>query len=133
VKNEELRLLLEITFDRIDHAYWIRQALSRGYGRGAPELVRAREVRDGALKKIKIIERAYNRYPEARLYALRCTPTSYAFGTLWPAGTLHFWEREEERGRIGRWAPPIYFYPLYRNIWNPFAILFDLPSPRCWF
>jgi hypothetical protein len=35
--------------------------------------------------------------------------------------------------RIGSTFPPIYFYPLFRNIWDPFAILFDIPAPHCWF
>jgi hypothetical protein len=133
VKNAELRRLLEVTWARIDHAYWLRRAMQSDSATRLADLAQARGVRELALAKMQQVQSGYNRYPEAGLFELRCTPTSYAFGTLWPSVTLHFWEREEAMVGVGRMFPPVYFSMLYKNIWNPFAILFDIPSPYCWF
>ncbi len=133
VKNTELRKLLEVTFARIDHAYWLREALAHRTQQDNDPLDRARQVRLAAQDTMQGVQQAFNRYPAAHLFELGCTGTSYAFGTLWPAVTLHFWEREEAMIRSGRQWPLVYFNLLFRNIWNPFAVILDITSPRCWF
>ena len=113
VKNEELRLLLEITGLRVQHALLLREAIRDGRPPDA-----AKKVREAALVKMNMVREKYNRYPESFIFEEKENPTSYPYGYGWPAATLHFWEREEMiiRNRQG-------WNPFYMNIYNPLRIL----------
>ncbi len=52
------------------------------------------------------------RYPAELINSRREGMTAYPFGYLYPATTLHFWEREEQQVRHRR------FDPLFMNIWD---------------
>jgi hypothetical protein len=120
VKDEELRLMLDVTFGRVRHALLLRKALQ------APEksperaaaLDAAKAERLAALAKMKTVVDKYSRYPEAGLSARKRNLTSYHYGYMWPAATLHFWEREERMVRENRSSP------FFMNIYNYLSILF---------
>jgi hypothetical protein len=120
VKDEELRLMLDVTFGRIRHALWLRRALQAP--KGSPErtadLDAAKAERMTALAEMKTVGDKYSRYPEARLTARERNLTSYHYGYMWPAVNLHFWEREERMVREDRSSP------FFMNIYNYLSILF---------
>jgi hypothetical protein len=120
IKNAELRTMLEITHLRFHHALAVRQALRHRPGSADRKslLKNAKAHRLKALALVKTAIQEFARYPEARLFEKKKSPTSYNFGYLWPAATLIFWEREESMVRRGT------FSPFYRNIYNIFEILF---------
>jgi len=120
VKNEELRALLQVTFDRVRHAFYLRKALLvvPGSPERATALDSARQVRLQALARMASITAKFQRYPEAGLFSEQENATSYPFGYGWTAATLHYWEREERIVLEDR------FNPLFMNIYNPFRILF---------
>lgn len=120
IKIEELKLLLEVTFMRVEHAYHLRKALqaklanqdmSEALGKAAQLTGRARELMDE-------VERNHNRYPESFVFRQATNPSSYQYGYGWPAKTLHFWQREELLIKNNS-----YWNPLLLNIYNPFSIL----------
>ena len=74
-------------------------------------LEEAARLRQTALALVKSQEGRY-RFPAAQLSGRRPSLTAYQFGYLYPAGTLFFWEREEEQVRHGR------FDPLFMNLWD---------------
>jgi hypothetical protein len=118
VRNEELRILLQVTWNRIRHASYLRQALQRGAGpAGAEMLQRAEQIRQQSARLMTAIETRYQRYPEARLFDRHANPTSYEFGYAWPAKTLHFWRREEIMVRQRNWNP------FFMNIYSLVRIL----------
>lgn len=118
VRNEELRMLLQITWNRIRHAYYLRKALQDGASpAGAEMLERAAQLRRQSASLMADLERSYQRYPEARLFDRQANPTSYEFGYAWPAKTLLFWRREENMVREGNWNP------FFMNIYNLVRIL----------
>ncbi|HXT01225.1 MAG TPA: hypothetical protein VN915_11155 [Elusimicrobiota bacterium] len=120
VKDEELRLMLEVTFGRIRHALWLRRALQapKGSAERTADLDAAKAERLAALAEMKTVAEKYSRYPEARLTARERNLTSYHYGYMWPAANLHFWEREERMIREGRSSP------FFMNIYNYLSILF---------
>ena len=90
-----------------------RQPARAEPGEGASRLYleQAAKERREALILVRRQEGHY-RYPVAQLSRPRPSLTAYRFGYLYPAGTLFFWEREEEQVRRGR------FDPLFMNIWD---------------
>lgn len=114
IRNHELRLLLEVTWNRLRHAYYLRRALDFcGSCEEREEWTnRAKDVRERSLHKVAQVAERYQRYPEARLFSENENPTSYGFGYGWPAVTLHFWNREEQMVGLDVWDP------LFMNIYN---------------
>jgi hypothetical protein len=112
VRNEELRILLQVTWNRIRHACYLRKALQQGESPAGTEMLeRAQQIRLQSAGLMAQIERRYQRYPEARLFERQANPTSYQFGYAWPARTLHFWRREECMVRERNWNP--FFMNIY--------------------
>jgi hypothetical protein len=120
VHDRELASVLQLTWNRIAHALAIRKALTGALD--SPERTRfleqARQIRERSLLLVKELEAHSDRYPEAELFKEHKSLTSYAFGYLWTAATLHFWQREEEMVRSGD------FSPFFMNIYDPWALLF---------
>lgn len=120
VRDEELRLLLEVTFARVRHALALREALARPRGsrERAAALSWARDERLAALEKVRVVAAKYSRYPEAGVFARGRNPTSYAYGYGWPAANLWFWEREERIVAEGRTSP------FFMSLYEPLRIVF---------
>lgn len=124
VKNEELRTMLEITQLRLQHAFFLRQALLAENEKGRDSnlfkdnLNQAERVRLQALEKVQNFIKKYERYPEAKIFARHKNLTSYPFGYGWTASNLHFWEREEEMIRQDK------YWPWFMQIINPLNIVF---------
>ena len=120
VRNEELRLLLGVTWDRIRHAYFLRKALEfcGSCEQRAGWVRRAAAVRKKSLDTMRAVVEGYNRYPAAKLFEEHSNPTSYDFGYGWTARTLHFWEREERMVAESRW------FPLFKNVFDLWHTLF---------
>jgi len=74
-------------------------------------LSRAERIRREALVLVHDQEGRY-RYPVELLARRRSSLTAYAFGYLYPASVLYFWEREEQQVRQGR------FDPFFMNLWD---------------
>lgn len=120
IKNVEMRGLLEITELRIRHALEVRKALrfkARTQDRRLT-LQAAAAHRNIAQSKMDHLRANFSRYPTARLFDWRSDITSYNFGSLWTAGTLHHWKREE--GMVEKNN----YNPFFRNIVNPLDIIF---------
>jgi hypothetical protein len=117
VVNPELKALLEVTWLRVEHAYWLRKALSEKHGR-RETVQNATQARLLAQAILDEVTDNYSRYPEARVFSRHPSPTSYSFGYLWPAATLHWWEREE------RMVADRNYNPFFMNIYNPVQLLF---------
>ncbi len=112
VKDEELRLALDVTFARARHALSVRRAIADRTPEGrAARLDDAAAVRRETLPKAEALATRFSRYPEAGVFARGPNLTSYAFGYGWPARTLWWWEREEEQVRGRRRSP--FFRQLY--------------------
>lgn len=118
VRDEELRTLLGLTWDRMEHSLEIRKGLRRDPAKREKALERARMIRITAREQARTIALRWNRYPEAGVFEQGRNLTSYSFGYGWPAVTLHFWEREEEMVRRRD------FSPFFMNIYEPFKLLF---------
>ena len=120
VKNEELRLLLEVTELRMKHALAVRTSL-RSYVKSDSRwnnLQSAAGYRSEAQTRIDLLIKKYNRYPGARVFDWRESVTSYNFGSLWTVATLFHWKREE------RMAIRNKYNPFFDNIVNPIDIIF---------
>lgn len=124
VKNQELKQMLEITFLRLDHAMYVRQALlaEAQKQRRAPawqgDMTAAKDTRLRAAAIMKSVRANYERYPEAHLFERYENLTSYPFGYAWPASNLHFWEREERMIEANSYTP------WFMNIYSIARILF---------
>lgn len=124
VKNQELKTMLEITQLRLQHAFFLRQALlaESEHGRDnqlfTDNLEQARRVRLSALALMTGFIKQYERYPEALIFSRQSNLTSYDFGYGWTAAKLHFWEREEEMIRQNTYRP------WFMQIINPLKIIF---------
>jgi hypothetical protein len=117
VKDKELKALLEITYQRLQHALALRQALSDPMKRSF-YLTKAKELRENSLKLIKEMRSLETNYPTLPLFEKHSNPTSYQFGYVWSAATLHFWEREERQVEKDR------YFPFENNIYDLWNILF---------
>ncbi len=119
VKNQELKNLLEITHSRIKHALAVRESLAaRDSATRTDWLDQAKTIRLDSTQLIQSVIASYNRYPETSIYDWRSNPTSFDFGYLWTAKTLHFWEREESMAKTGN------FSAFFDNIYDPLKMLF---------
>tara|TARA_R110000868_G_scaffold159516_1_gene388384 strand:+ start:60 stop:1958 length:1899 start_codon:yes stop_codon:yes gene_type:complete len=121
VRSEELRTMIEVTHDRIKHAWLTRLALrhkKKSYMRN--QLIKqASVIRLNAKDKMLDFKSKYERYPEAKLFDRKSpNPTSYSFGYVYNSVSLHYWEREEEMIRKDR------YNPFMMNIYNFLDILF---------
>lgn len=120
VKNEELKLLLEVTFLRISHALQNRLAILNQFmpAKKSQHLANAQTLRAKAFEKMATISTKFNRYPKAQIFEKLDNPTSYKYGYGYPAKSLYFWEREEALVT----SPT--FNPLFMNIYDPIEFFF---------
>lgn len=120
IKNEELRLLLETTELRIRHALAVRKSLRarRNSPARAEGLLAATNFRLQAKTRLDSLRKNYSRYPTAKLFERRNDLTSYSFGSLFTAGSLYFWQREEDMIKANRYDP------FFQNIVNFIDVLF---------
>jgi hypothetical protein len=77
---------------------------------------KAQFVRNAALKIVSGREASY-RYPLAEIALRHKSHTAYAYGYLFPAHQLHFWQREEQQAVKNKWSP------FYKSIWNVAKII----------
>lgn len=119
VRNEEMKMLLEVTHLRVRHALAVRKALRhpKKSEERIAQVAEASRLRVHALTIMKNFKEKYSRYPEANLWERRNDATSYNFGYLWTSGNLHFWKREEEQVRKAN------YNPFFMNIYNILDIL----------
>lgn len=120
IKNQELRLMMEVTLIRIEHALQTRMALR--HPKKSPErashLLKARDLRYEATNRMMMIYFKHNRYPDSKVFEKwDDNPTSYHYGYGYPARTLHFWKREEMQVEKEK------FSPFFMNIYSVFDIL----------
>lgn len=120
IKIEELKILLEVTYMRVEHAYHLRKALQAKINNQDinDHLSKAAQLTDRARELMEDVERNHNRYPESFVFRQAKNPSSYQYGYGWPAKTLHFWQREELQIKNNS-----FWNPLLLNIYNPFSIL----------
>lgn len=110
---------LSVTALRAAHRAQTLRALiyrNNNKARMQAHLERAAELRYQALDIVRRRE-AHYRYPAADIARPHPSPTAYPYGYLWPVHNLHFWQREEEQIRRGR------FGPFFMNIWPLAPIL----------
>lgn len=115
----ELHTALSVTALRARHrALTIGALLHRLKDKPAMQtcLQQAAALRAKALSLVRQMERRY-RYPLEDIALPHPSPTAYPYGYLWPVHNLHFWVREEEQARQGR------FGPFFMNIWPLARIL----------
>lgn len=120
VKNPELRLLLQTTWERVRHALALRVALLapvESIGRSA-SIQEAVNIRMQALSFMEQVRKEWNRYPEAMIFSEHSNPTSYGFGYGFTAARLHYWEREEKMILTNNYSP------FFMNIYDLLRILF---------
>jgi hypothetical protein len=113
VKNDELRLMLDVTFLRIRHAQAVRRALFHKDStmKRYEYLRQAMAIRRHALKKMDFILKNFNRYPDSWVYAWHPNPTAYQHGYGLTAVNLFFWLREEWMVRDHQFSP--FFMNMY--------------------
>jgi hypothetical protein len=114
---------IEITGLRAEHRYYTLQyildrreaALRKVHFNGDSLLKKAIDVR---MQAQQIVDRrqAHYRFPLSLIAAKRWDHTSYHFGYLYLASTLHLWHREEEEARRNKYDP------FFMNVWNLWRI-----------
>lgn len=125
VVTPELSQLVDVTHIRINHALTVRKALlaltNKDESEKEARLVECEEMRKKALALVStVVSTTDSRYPDSGIHTKELkNPTDYAFGYLWPAAVLHFWEREERMIRFG-----IFHEPGFMNIYTPPSHLF---------
>lgn len=121
IKSDELKTMIEVTHDRIKHAWLTRMALrhkKKSFSRDQL-IMQARSIRLSAKEKMQAFKSKYERYPEAGLFERKSpNPTSYSFGYVYNSVSLHYWEREEKMIKKDR------YNPFMMNIYNFLDILF---------
>lgn len=121
VKNLELKLMLQVTWNRIFHALELRQALKyqNNLEKFAYHLGQAKWIRLRSQEILSELQKNFSRYKEVPIFKPFKNPTSYPYGYGWTAATLYYWEREEKivKNDIAN--------PFFMNaIFDPFQILF---------
>lgn len=118
--NKELKELMQVTFNRIEHALNLRKALL--FPKNSTErnklIMQAKTIRSISLDSMDYLTNNFNRYPEIPLFQRHKNPTSYGWGYGWPAKNLHHWFRDEQMVRRNK------FNPFYLNIYNFWRTLF---------
>lgn len=108
IKNDELKVLMEVNILRHLHALAIRQN----------QFDTARAHRKKAQCFIRSLSQLPTNYPNLPLFSEWKNPTSYQFGYLYTAETLYFWEREERQLKKNS------YFPFWGNIYDVWDILF---------
>ena len=127
--TKELKLVLDVTQNRALHRSLLlqyllsirnhkedkKQPIDEDYLKQMKKL-RTDIFSRGILKGIEINtrydwQRVFGRFPNGSAY------TSYDFGYLYTANTLHFWKREEQQAKKNRYDF------LFMNIWEVFRII----------
>ncbi len=121
IKSDELKTMIQVTHDRIKHAWLTRQALrhkKKSYMRDQ-FILQASSVRTNAKSYMLEFKNIYARYPEANLFDRKSpNPTSYSFGYVYNSVELNYWEREEKMIQRNRYNPFI------MNIYDFLDIIF---------
>ncbi len=115
IKNLELKILLQVTWNRIDHVLDMAKFLDSGK---KDFLEDAKNLRTETLILLADWQKSFARYPLTLAFEKRENPTSYLEGYGYTALRLHFWEREEGIIAGNRWNP------FYANIYDPIELLF---------
>ncbi len=108
IQNEELKLLLDITYLRFHHALYTRKALLDDKEQN---LIQAAKYREEAQLLMNQVKKKYNRYPSARIFKHYKNPTAYPYGYGAMAANLYHWVREERMIEKKRYSP--LFMPMY--------------------
>ncbi len=104
IKNEELRLMMEMTELRLHHALKTRLALQNKAEMNI-HLDEAVKIRGLAQARMNRIKSHHARYPEAKIWERHKNPTSYPWGYAFGVSRLHYWLREEEVIRKKNFSP----------------------------
>lgn len=104
IKNEELRLMMEMTELRLHHALKNRLALQNKAEMNT-HLAEAVKIRGLAQARMNRIKSHHARYPEAMIWARHKNPTSYPWGYAFGVSRLHYWLREEQVVRKKNFSP----------------------------
>ncbi len=118
IQNEELKILMTVTLNRISHALYTRNYIK--FEDKSKErrmwLEEAKSIREESQMLIQDYVQKYSRYPEAFVFDRgKKNPTSYSWGYGWAAKELHFWKREEQMIRLQNFSP--FFMNIY-NLWK---------------
>ena len=127
VRNTELKMMVEVTKLRLEHALVVQQAwlaTRNSVSSAESEVIKNKALHDAQLLRLKafedlqIVQFRFSRYPESFVFLKKENPTSYPYGYGWPAVTLHFWQREEDQLRENSKNP------FFENIYDPYKIIF---------
>ena len=117
IKNEELKILMDITHARLHHALQTRMGLRHP----KDSHLRTQQIEKAKLTRMKaqaLMDRylqKYKRYPLAKIFERNQNPTSYQFGYGFTASNLHLWHREEEQALQENWSP---FFMQVMDVWD---------------
>lgn len=119
ILNEELKKMMQVTVLRMKHARALREAASfeRGSKDFDAKIKEAEMIRLQAYQLVSDVIKNNSRYPEIPIFDRWANATSYNYGYLWSAATLHFWQREEQMLITGSRNP------FFMNIVNPLKII----------
>lgn len=104
IKNQELRLMIELTHLRMHHALKTRLAFLHA-DKMNEYMDEAVQIRFEAQKRMNAIRGRHARYPEASTFDRHTNPTAYPFGYAYGVKNLHYWHREEEVIRKKNFSP----------------------------
>ncbi|MDY6821200.1 MAG: hypothetical protein SVN78_06230 [Deferribacterota bacterium] len=114
---DEIYKYIQVLVFRIKHRIYIYYAALIANNRkklpfrGKIFLVRARKTRKEAKKIIEEVIKNF-RYDKYYIYEKRANKTAYDFSYFYPAYSLFFWEREEQKILNNK------FNPLFMKLWN---------------
>lgn len=103
-KNQELKILWDITRLRIFHALNNRMALAHASEKDK-YLAEAAKYQSDAQAQVDMLFKNFNRYPEAQLFEKNKNPTAYQFGYAYTVKNLHYWERESQVVKTENFSP----------------------------
>lgn len=117
IRDPHLASLLAVTRLRVAQARELRRALAHPTEK-AIALAESKRFREEAKLQLALLLTDGRNYPDAHTFTEHENPTSYPFGYVWPAASLHFWEREE------RMIAEDSYWPFKMNIYDFRRILF---------
>ncbi len=120
VKNAELKNMLQVTYDRMQDALDIREAIEDQHDEPDKTawLNQASEIRNSAQVIMQTVSSADSRYPKSLVFSEETNPTSYKYGYGWVAVHLYYWDREQHI------AAHHITNPFFMNLYNPFRLVF---------
>lgn len=115
IKNEEIKIMLDITYHRIEHALFVRKAM---LSKKDEYLKEASIIRKKAQVLMDQFVEKYDRYPEAKIFSKNKNLSAYQWGYGYTARNLHHWEREEMKIKGDD------FSAFFMNVYDPLDIVF---------